>query len=41
MVAACQDEFSTCDVCGRVFWKGSHWQRMSGVLRDVHYIDPC
>jgi uncharacterized protein with PIN domain len=41
MVAASQDEFSTCDVCGRVFWKGSHWQRMSSVLRDVHYIDPC
>jgi uncharacterized protein with PIN domain len=31
-VAATQDEFSTCDLCGRVYWKGSHWQRMSGVL---------
>jgi uncharacterized protein with PIN domain len=32
MVAACQDEFSTCDLCGRVYWKGTHWQRMSAVL---------
>jgi uncharacterized protein with PIN domain len=31
-VAACQDEFSTCDLCGRVYWKGTHWQRMSEVL---------
>jgi uncharacterized protein with PIN domain len=21
-----------CDVCRRVFWKGSHWKRMTGVL---------
>jgi len=27
-----QDEFRTCDVCHRVFWKGSHWQRMCSVL---------
>ena len=20
--------FSTCEVCGRVFWEGAHWQRM-------------
>ena len=39
-VAASQEEFNTCDVCGRVYWKGSHWQRMSAMLRDVHYIDP-
>jgi uncharacterized protein with PIN domain len=39
-VAATQDEFSTCDACGRVYWKGSHWQRMSEVLRNVHYDDP-
>ena len=31
-VAAAQDEFNTCDLCGRVYWKGSHWQRMSAVL---------
>jgi uncharacterized protein with PIN domain len=32
MVAAFQDEFSTCDLCRRVYWKGTHWQRMSAVL---------
>jgi uncharacterized protein with PIN domain len=31
-VAATQDEFNTCDLCGRVYWKGSHWQRMRAVL---------
>jgi uncharacterized protein with PIN domain/molybdopterin converting factor small subunit len=31
-VAAFQKEFSTCDLCGRVYWKGTHWQRMSEVL---------
>lgn len=25
-------EFSRCDICGRVFWKGSHWQRMDALL---------
>jgi uncharacterized protein with PIN domain len=34
MVAAIQDEFSTCDLCGRVYWKGTHWQRMSAVLEQ-------
>jgi uncharacterized protein with PIN domain len=43
-VAAAQDEFSTCDCCRRVFWKGSHWQRMAGVLdtllRDAEDANP-
>lgn len=26
------DEFRTCDVCHRLYWKGSHWQRMSALL---------
>jgi uncharacterized protein with PIN domain len=34
-VAATQDDFSTCDRCHGVFWKGSHWQRMAGVLDAV------
>ena len=34
-VAAVQDEFSTCDRCHGVFWKGSHWQRMAAVLDSV------
>jgi uncharacterized protein with PIN domain len=27
--------FVTCDVCGGVFWQGSHWQRMRAVLAGV------
>ena len=29
------DNFSTCDACRRVFWQGSHWQRMRALLDDV------
>jgi uncharacterized protein with PIN domain len=29
------DEFNTCDSCGRVFWKGSHYKRMAGMLDAV------
>lgn len=29
------DNFSTCDVCYRVFWQGSHWQRMRALLDDI------
>jgi uncharacterized protein with PIN domain len=25
-------EFSRCDICARVYWKGSHWQRMEALL---------
>ncbi|QJE02627.1 Mut7-C ubiquitin/RNAse domain-containing protein [Massilia forsythiae] len=31
-VRAAQDEFSTCERCRRVFWKGSHWKRMAAML---------
>jgi len=31
-VRASQEDFTTCDCCGRVFWKGTHWQRMAGML---------
>jgi uncharacterized protein len=34
-VAATQDEFSTCDRCRGVFWKGAHWRRMAGVLDTI------
>jgi hypothetical protein len=26
------ERFSTCDSCQRVFWEGSHWQRMQALL---------
>lgn len=29
------ERFSTCDVCGRVFWEGSHWRNMRRVLEGV------
>ncbi|HZV64111.1 MAG TPA: Mut7-C RNAse domain-containing protein [Telluria sp.] len=34
-VRALQHEFSTCDLCRRVFWKGSHWRRMSALLASL------
>lgn len=30
-----QEEFFLCDGCGRVFWHGSHWARISGRLSRV------
>jgi hypothetical protein len=29
------DRFSTCDRCGRVFWEGSHWQRMRALVDEL------
>ncbi len=34
-VQANYERFSTCDVCGRVFWEGSHWRNMRRVLDGV------
>ncbi len=28
------NHFSTCDTCQRIFWKGSHWQRMLSQLDE-------
>jgi uncharacterized protein with PIN domain len=33
-------EFNTCDVCRRVFWKGSHWKRMIDVLARAVDVKP-
>ncbi len=27
-----QARFVTCDVCRRIFWEGSHWKRMRGLV---------
>lgn len=32
-VRALHTEFSACSACGRVYWKGSHWQRMNALLQ--------
>jgi hypothetical protein len=29
------DRFSTCDRCQRVFWEGSHWQRMRALVDGI------
>jgi uncharacterized protein with PIN domain len=31
-VRATQDDFRTCDSCHRVYWRGTHWQRMNAML---------
>ena len=31
-VRAHHQEFSTCDRCHRLYWKGSHWKRMNALL---------
>jgi uncharacterized protein with PIN domain len=31
--------FSTCEVCKRIFWEGSHWQRMRALVEGV-IIEP-
>ncbi len=29
------DEFSACDACDQIYWKGSHYQRMQELIADV------
>jgi uncharacterized protein len=29
------ERFSTCDICKRVFWEGSHWRRMCAMLEEA------
>ncbi len=35
VVAEAYDEFSRCPGCGRVYWKGSHWERMKKLAGEV------
>lgn len=35
VVAQVYDEFSRCERCGRVFWKGSHWARMEELAGEL------
>jgi uncharacterized protein with PIN domain len=30
-----QEHFNACEVCGRVFWEGSHWRNMMRLLRQA------
>ena len=34
-ILAHHDRFSTCDVCHRIFWEGSHWRRMRSMLDEL------
>lgn len=34
-VNARHEHFTICDHCGRVFWEGSHWQRMRQLLETT------
>ena len=38
-VAAHYQSFSTCASCDRVFWEGSHWERMRALLAE-HLPEP-
>jgi uncharacterized protein with PIN domain len=29
-------EFHQCQTCGRVFWKGSHFERMEAFVQQLH-----
>ena len=29
------DQYMQCPSCGRIYWKGTHWQAMSGKLRRL------
>lgn len=35
MVRGRHQRFSTCDVCRRVFWEGSHWQHMRELVDEL------
>jgi uncharacterized protein with PIN domain/sulfur carrier protein ThiS len=34
-VRAHHERFSCCDACGRVFWEGTHWQRLRGIVEET------
>ena len=38
-VRAQHAEFTTCDACGRVFWKGSHHKRMLAMLDTANALE--
>jgi uncharacterized protein with PIN domain len=34
-VFATQNEYTACPVCGRIYWKGTHWQAMMEQLKNL------
>jgi uncharacterized protein with PIN domain len=35
LVAKLYNEFSRCPTCGRIFWRGTHWERMKMLADEV------
>jgi uncharacterized protein with PIN domain len=35
-VAQTQEEFKHCPACQRVYWRGTHWQRMAEFVAQLH-----
>jgi uncharacterized protein with PIN domain len=35
------ERFSTCDVCQRVFWEGSHWRSMRALMDEMMTVKPA
>jgi hypothetical protein len=40
IVALTYNDFSRCAGCGRVFWRGTHWERMKELSAEVLESDP-
>ena len=38
-VRTLHDSFTTCDSCARVYWRGSHYQRMAALLASIGTSD--
>ncbi len=34
-VGKTQKNFSQCKKCGRIYWQGTHWQRMLDFIKDI------
>ena len=35
------ERFAFCDGCARVFWEGTHWQRMRRLVDSLVMVGPC
>jgi len=40
VVASTYSDFSRCPGCGRVFWRGTHWERMKALAAEVLEANP-
>lgn len=32
-----QDDFMRCPGCGRVYWKGTHWGNVEGIIKSLQF----